>query len=310
MLLSGVVAGIAAGIAFGGEWRRLSTFTLYLWPLLVIGAGLRLIGFLIPASPLAVYFFGLLCVAVVAARNWRLPGAALISVGTFSNVLVVFLNSGMPYDVPVATAIDALPRESGLYIELGPSTIFPFLADIIPVAFGFFRSMYSVGDFLIGFGGFLIPFLWLQASPEEVAGRHELRSTNFALFWLAQVISRFGDPITLIALVFVTYRATSSALLTALAVVVTSIPNALFSLFGGAIADAVGSRRAMLWCDILRVAFIGFIPLLVEAGVPLAVVFFLVFLSGICGAIFNPARVAIVPALLTPERLPAGNSLV
>jgi len=310
MLVSGVVAGIAAGIAFGGEWRRLSTFTLYLWPLLVIGAGLRLVGYLVPASPLAVYLVGLICVAIVAARNWRLPGAALISVGTFSNVLVVVLNSGMPVDMAVAAEIHALPPPNGLHIELGPSTILPFLGDIIPVGIPIAPSMYSVGDFLIAFGGFLIPFLWLQASPEEVAARHELRSTNFAMFWLAQVISRFGDPITLIALTFVTYRATGSALWTALAVVIMTLPNALFSLFGGAIADAVGSRRAMLWCDILRVFLIGAVPILLGSGTPLALVFFLVFLAGICGAIFNPARVAIVPALLTPERLAAGNSLV
>ncbi|HUG05749.1 MAG TPA: MFS transporter [Candidatus Limnocylindria bacterium] len=308
MLVSGVVLGIAAGIAFGGDWRRLSTFTLHLWPLLVIGAGLRLVGYLVPTSPLAVYFIGLLCIAVVAARNWRLPGAALISVGTFSNVLVVLLNNGMPYDVELATEINARLPDTGLHVELGPNTIFPFLADIIPVAIA--GALYSVGDVLIAFGGFLIPFLWLQASPEEVAVRHELRSTNFALFWLAQVISRFGDPITLIALIFVTYRATSSALLTALAVVIATIPNALFSLFGGAIADAVGARRSMLWCDILRVLLIGAVPPLLEVGAPLAVVFFLVFLAGICGAIFNPARAAIVPSLLTPERLAAGNSLV
>ncbi len=308
MLVSGVIAGIAAGIAFGGDWRRLSTFTLRLWPLLVVGAGLRLLGYVVPTSPLAVYFIGLVCVAVVAARNWRLPGAALISVGTFSNVLVVLLNSGMPVDMTVAATINALPPENGFHIELGPGTIFPFLADIIPV--GIARGMYSIGDVLIAFGGFLIPFLWLQASPEEVASRHELRSTNFALFWLAQVISRFGDPITLIALTFVTYQATGSAVLTALAVVITSIPYALFSLFGGAIADAMGARRAMLWCDVIRVLLIGAIPLLLGAGVSLAVVFALVFLSGICGAIFNPARVAIVPSLLTPERLAAGNSLV
>ncbi len=313
MLVSGVVAGIAAGIAFGGDWRRLNSFTLHLWPLLVIGAGLRLLGYVVPTSPLAVYLIGLICIALVSARNWRLPGAALISVGTFTNVLVVLLNSGMPYDVALATEINALPAESGLHVPLGPHTIFPFLGDIIPFGFApiaVLRSVYSVGDVLIGFGGFLIPFLWLQASPEEVALRHELRSTNFALFWLAQVISRFGDPITLIALTFVTYRATGSALLTALAVVIMTLPSALFSLFGGAIADAVGARRAMLWCDILRVLCIGAVPALLEVGVPLAVVFLLVFLAGICGAIFNPARVAIVPALLTPERLAAGNSLV
>jgi MFS family permease len=309
MLLSGVALGIAAGIAFGGDWRRLSTFSLYLWPLLVIGAALRLVGEIIPTSPLAVYFFGLLCIAIVAARNYRLPGAALISVGTFSNVIVVLLNGGMPYNHPLAAEIGALPNTS-LYVPMGPTTIFPFLGDIIPVALPFFSSVYSVGDFLIAFGGFLIPFLWLQATPEEVAGRLEMRSTNFALFWLAQVISRFGDPISLIALTFVTYRETQSAVLTALAVVIMTLPNALFSLFGGAIADAAGARRAMFWCDVARVLLIGAIPPLIGFGVPLAVVFVLVFLAGICGAIFNPARVAIVPSLLTPDRLAAGNSLV
>ena len=156
MLVSGVIAGIAAGIAFGGDWRRLSTFTLHLWPLLVVGAGLRLLGYVVPTSPLAVYFIGLFCVAVVAARNYRLPGAALISVGTFSNVIVVLLNSGMPVDMRLAAEIDALPPPNGLHIPLDPGTIFPFLSDIIPV--GIVRGMYSIGDVLIAFGGFLIPF--------------------------------------------------------------------------------------------------------------------------------------------------------
>jgi len=46
------------------------------------------------------------------------------------------------------------------------------------------------------------------------------RSSDFGLFWLAQAISRFGDPITLIALATVTYERTRSALFTALAVVI------------------------------------------------------------------------------------------
>jgi MFS family permease len=143
-----------------------------------------------------------------------------------------------------------------------------------------------------------------------VITRHELRSANFSLFWLAQVVSRFGDPITLIALTFVTYQTTRSALLTALAVVITSIPNALLSLFGGAIADALGPRRAMLLCDVARVALVGAIPACIAFGAPLLVVFLLVFLAGCCGAIFNPARGAIVPSLVAPDRLAAGNALV
>src|SRR5438093_5204578 len=161
---------------------------------------------------------------------------------------------------------------------------------------------------LIAFGGFLIPFVWLQ---EEADPRtHSVRSANFAFFWLAQVISRFGDPITLIALTFVTYRATQSALLTALAVGVASIPNALFGFFGGAIADSVGPRRGMFWCDVARALIVGAIPIVLLLHGPLAAIFALAFLAGVAGAIFAPARGAVVPALLRRDHLAQGNSLV
>ena len=308
MLVGGVVAGFAAGIAFGGDWRRLATFSLRLWPLLAVAAGLRLVGILVPVAPLAVYFAGLAGVAIVALANWRIPGAALIAVGTALNVLVVLVNAGMPYDVPVTLGVGAALPTDSLHVILGPETQLRFLADIIPV--GVVRGVYSVGDFLIAVGGFLIPFILIQPDADGSAPVLELRSPNFAFFWLAQVISRFGDPITLVALTFITYRATGSALITALAVVIATIPNAVFGFFGGAIADAVGHRRAMLWCDIARALLIATIPLLLFAGAPLVVPFAVVLLAGMFGAIFNPARIAIVPALLTPDRLASGNSLV
>ncbi|MGH2450013.1 MAG: MFS transporter [Candidatus Limnocylindria bacterium] len=137
-----------------------------------------------------------------------------------------------------------------------------------------------------------------------------LRTPSFALFWSAQASSRFGDPITLIALATVTYALTGSALFTALAVVVTVVPAAGFGFFAGAIADAVGHRRAMVGCDVVRFVLIGAIPLLLGAGVPLAVPYLLVFASSTCTAIFNTARVAIVPALVPLSRLGTANSVV
>ena len=79
-----------------------------------------------------------------------------------------------------------------------------------------------------------------MTSPEAVTFG-ALRSPNFAALWLAQVASRFGDPITLVALAYVSYVQTRSALITALAVVIATVPNALFGVFGGAIADAIDS---------------------------------------------------------------------
>src|SRR6266540_4885323 len=308
MLASGVIAGIAAGVAFGGDWRRLSKFTLRFWPLLVVASGLRLLTVFFPQVSLLIYLLGFIGVGLVAVANWRLPGSSLIAVGTFMNVLVILVNSGMPYDMPTVIAVGAPIPNNGLHVVLNSGTRLPLLADIIP--FGIGRAVYSVGDFLLAFGGFLIPFMWLQEAPAMDAARREIRSANFAFFWLAQVISRFGDPITLVALVFVTYRATQSALLTAVAVAIATLPNALFGLFGGAIADAFGPRRAMFWCDVVRVPLIGFIPMLLALNMPLVLVFFLAFLAGVFGAVFGPARGALVPALLTRDRLAAGNSLV
>ncbi len=189
MLASGVIAGIAAGVAFGGDWRRLSKFTLRFWPLLVVASGLRLLTVFFPQVSLLIYLLGFIGVGLVAVANWRLPGSSLIAVGTFMNVLVILVNSGMPYDMPTVIAVGAPIPNNGLHVVLNSGTRLPLLADIIP--FGIGRAVYSVGDFLLAFGGFLIPFMWLQEAPAMDAARREIRSANFAFFWLAQVISRF-----------------------------------------------------------------------------------------------------------------------
>jgi MFS family permease len=308
MLASGVAAGILAGIAFGGDWRRLATFSLKLWPILVFAVGLRLVGaFAFLDAPLALYLVSLVGVAVVAGWNWRVPGALLIAIGTSLNLLVVALNSGMPYDPAVAIAVAAPLPNDALHVVLQPQTRLEFLSDVIPV--GPIHSVFSLGDFLNAVGGFLIPFMWLQP-PAEANEAKSLRSPNFAFFWAAQAVSRFGDPITLIALTFVTYRATQSALATALAVLIATIPNALFSFFGGAIADAAGHRRVMLGADIIRGIVLVIVPLLLALNAPLALIFVAVFACGICAAIFNPARVSIVPTLMGKEHLARANSLV
>ncbi|MDQ2913814.1 MAG: MFS transporter [Chloroflexota bacterium] len=137
-----------------------------------------------------------------------------------------------------------------------------------------------------------------------------LRSPGFAALWVAQVASRFGDPITLVALAYVSYVQTRSALVTALAVVIATIPNALFGLFGGAIADAIGHRRAMIACDFGRVLFVGAVPVVLALGFPLVAAYILVFAAAVCGAIFNPARMALLPRIVTRDSLPAANSLI
>ncbi|HEY8786728.1 MAG TPA: MFS transporter [Candidatus Limnocylindria bacterium] len=136
-----------------------------------------------------------------------------------------------------------------------------------------------------------------------------IRHPNFGALWLAQVASRFGDPVTLIALTYVSYVRTHSALITALAVVMATIPNALFGVFGGVLADAAGHRRAMIICDLARFALVGSVPITLVLSLPLIVPYALVFAAAACGAIFNPARLALVPRVVSAQELPSANAL-
>ena len=134
--------------------------------------------------------------------------------------------------------------------------------------------------------------------------------TNFAFFWFAQAFSRFGDPITVIALATATYKRTSSALYTALAVVIATLPAAVFGFFTGAVADSLGPRRAMFISDAARVLLIGAIPVVLAGGAPLVWAYVLVFWTGMFSAIFNPARAAMVPLLVDTSRLASANSKI
>jgi len=136
------------------------------------------------------------------------------------------------------------------------------------------------------------------------------RGRDFSLFWLAQAISRFGDPITLIALATVTYKRTNSALFTALAVLIATVPTAVFGFFAGAIADALGPRRAMFASDVARFALIGAVPFLLASESSLALPYGAVFVAALFTAIFNPARIAIIPQLVDPLRLGSANSIL
>lgn len=147
-------------------------------------------------------------------------------------------------------------------------------------------------------------------NPAGATALDALRAPNFARLWAAQVISSFGDKITFFALAYVSWRTTGSALVTTLAFAVSITPPAVFGFFSGAIADAIGHRRAMVLCDLIRAALIGAIPLLLLAGVPLVPLYALVFVAALCAAIFNPARLAIVPEIVAPDQLGASNSLV
>ena len=137
-----------------------------------------------------------------------------------------------------------------------------------------------------------------------------LRRRGFALLWSSQVVSGFGDRITLIGLAYLSWVVTGSTLVTALAVVVSTVPHAIFGLFAGSFADAYGRRSAMVVCDVARAILVASLPAAFWLGLPLGVIYALVFVATSFSAVFNPARLALTPDLLEHDELGRGNALL
>lgn len=156
MLVSGLVLGIAAGLAVRRSWRPLLGAEVRWLPLLIGSLAVRGIASFSGESGYALYVAALAGTAVSAAANYKLTGALFVAVGGSLNLAVVLLNRGMPVDVAALAIAGVQMPHDALHVVLDAGTRFAALADLIPVSL--VRSVYSAGDVLIAIGGFLVPF--------------------------------------------------------------------------------------------------------------------------------------------------------
>ena len=133
---------------------------------------------------------------------------------------------------------------------------------------------------------------------------------NFGLFWLSQTVSSFGDQLTVIALAALVWQMTHSSFYTALIIVATTIPHAVFGFFAGPVADGLGRKQTLVICDLVRMFAIGSIPPVLWLGLPLGVVFVLVLVATFCAALFAPTKLALLPDLVPAGAMASGNSFV
>lgn len=140
--------------------------------------------------------------------------------------------------------------------------------------------------------------------------REVLRERNFFLLWLGQIISQFGDRLNQMVLIAIVYsRTPGSPFELAKFFSFTIIPSFFVSPIAGAFIDRWDKKRTMIVCDILR----GLIVLAVAAAfldlktpVPLYAAVFLIFTVS---CFFLPARLSIIPDLVSKEKLLVANSL-
>jgi len=133
----------------------------------------------------------------------------------------------------------------------------------------------------------------------------------FALLWIGQAISTFGDALYDVALLWYVFGATHSALAAGGIAVAVTAGRLLASIPAGAIVDRASLRLIMLLADLAR----GILTLAVGlawlhgAVPPLSLLYGLTFLVSAGGAFFDPARAAAVPAILPADHLVVANAL-
>ncbi len=160
-----LVGAIAVGYALGGSWSRLTSLHLR-WRRFVVAAvvaqgGGALVGVLGYGDPRHTYVVGLatsaLCAAAFCARNLRVAGVPLVTLGLISNALVVAVNGAMPVSVVAADradvpVIDIAAGHDSRHEIADSRTALRFLGDVIPVPLPARSEVVSPGDVLVAAG--------------------------------------------------------------------------------------------------------------------------------------------------------------
>lgn len=132
----------------------------------------------------------------------------------------------------------------------------------------------------------------------------------FALLWVGQTLSRIGDFVYEVVIAWWVLQETGSAVVMGSVLIVTFLPIAVFTLFGGAVVDRVARVPVLLVSDAVRcVAVMAVAALAAGDRLELWMVFTLSLVFGVADAFFQPAYFALVPELVPEEDLPSANAL-
>ena len=149
----------------------------------------------------------------------------------------------------------------------------------------------------------------IEANAVEASVQHPLdRNASFLLLWAGQFVSQMGDRLAMLAFPWLVYHGTGSALGTGAVFALYTLPYVLFGAFAGVAIDRLDKRRLMVAVDVLRAGLVVLVPLAAGWSIPL--VYVLSFAMSTAGVFFDPAKLAILPEIVAPQKLLRANSLL
>jgi MFS family permease len=138
-----------------------------------------------------------------------------------------------------------------------------------------------------------------------------LRNRAYRRVFGGVAVTMLGQQMTLVAVPYQVYQLTGSSLMVGLTSVVALVPLVVFGLLGGAIADSMDRRRLMLITSVgaaVTSALLAVQALLPGDGHVWVLWLLAAAVSGFA-AVNQPARSAVIPALVGTEGIAAANAL-
>lgn len=140
--------------------------------------------------------------------------------------------------------------------------------------------------------------------------RDVLKERNFFCLWLGQIVSNFGDRLNQMALIaFISQRTPHSTYELAKLMLFIIVPVFVIGPVAGAYVDRWNRRHIMIISDITRGLLVLLIPYFIlnfKSNLPVYIVVFLIFSIT---RFFLPSKMAIIPTLVSKEKLLVANSL-
>ena len=139
--------------------------------------------------------------------------------------------------------------------------------------------------------------------------REALSHRPFAVLVGARALSRVGDSLHEIAIIWLVLKQTGDARLVTLVVVASTLPNVVLSLPAGALVDRFDRRRVLVGADLLRGVAVLAIPLFARGPMLLPVAVTVALFVGVIEPFSGPARSATLPRTVPEAQLDSANAL-
>lgn len=138
-----------------------------------------------------------------------------------------------------------------------------------------------------------------------------MNDKNFIKFFIAKLISQIGDSMFLFIISWHVLDITNSPLLASLLAASSAVPIIICTPFAGIVADKVSRKYLLTTTDIIRGILLIILLLLLRFETTYLLTFFIVVvLINIGTAFYLPASTAIIPNIVSEDKLTKANSLL